>query len=113
MGTCFGYILVNLKLIQNKFKFSISKYGHRQNSCIAGFCSYSTGTDCITVVPIIQMSLDCVKTAAYFGFNGSVCNKTTFCTMHVLRSRFARGNTRTQRSDIRCVTKSICVCHGT
>jgi len=41
------------------------------------------------------MLLECVKTAAYFGFNGSVYNKTTLCTMHVLRLRFSRGNTRT------------------
>jgi len=41
MATCFGCVLVNLKLIQNKFKFSISKYGHWQNSCIAGLYSYS------------------------------------------------------------------------
>jgi len=53
MATCFGYILVNLKLIKNKFKFSISKYGHCRYRCIAGLYSYSTRTDCITVVPII------------------------------------------------------------
>jgi len=52
MATCFGYILDNLKLIKN-FKFSISKYGHWQNSCIAGLYSHSTRIDCITVVPII------------------------------------------------------------